>query len=148
MVSAMMIVRDTVWWTRPTPSRIAELMAESSFSELIARLQHNDREAIDLLIERYGRALRRTIERALFERQLIGRPGSVVDSDASDIYQTVLLAFLVRIRRSQESAGTSSGPFFETPAHLLAYLKVIAGNEIHRRQVRAHTAARARSLSR
>ena len=53
----------------------ASIMDESSFVELIGRLQSNHRDAIELLIERYGRALRRAIERALFERRLAVGPG-------------------------------------------------------------------------
>ena len=77
----------------------AESMSEPSFVELIERLQHDDRAAVDLLIDRYGNALRRAIERALWVRRLDGTasaPGSAlaqIGAEASDVFQTVLLLF-------------------------------------------------------
>ena len=61
-----------------------------------------------------------------------------VGSEASDIFQTVLLLFLARLRRHRDG---SSGPLhFETPAHLVAYLKAIADREMNRRPSRANPA--------
>jgi DNA-directed RNA polymerase specialized sigma24 family protein len=115
-------------------------MAEPGFIELIERLQHNDRQAIDLLIERYGRALRRAIDRALFERRLARYRQTPDENEASDIYQTVMLVFLARLERGRSGAGTRLG--FETPGHLVAYLKAIAGNEIKRRSRESRALAR------
>ena len=81
-------------------------------------------------------ALRRAIERALFERRLINGPNYPTDSEASDIFQTVLLLFLARLDRSRIGESTGVGIWFETPGHLVAYLKAIAGNEIKRRRRR------------
>jgi RNA polymerase sigma factor (sigma-70 family) len=111
-------------------------MSEPSFAELIERLKNNEREAVDVLIIRYGRALRRAIERTLFERRLINGPNNPTDSDASDIFQTVLLLFLARLERSRIGESTGAGISFETPGHLVAYLKAIAGNEIKSRRRR------------
>jgi DNA-directed RNA polymerase specialized sigma24 family protein len=118
----------------------AAAMAEPSFIELIERLQHNDRQSIDLLIERYGPALRRAIDRALFERRVTRCRQTVDENEASDIYQTVLLVFLARLERGCSGAGRRLG--FETPGHLVSYLKAIAGNEINRRSRGSRALAR------
>ena len=92
-----------------------------------------------MLVERDGDALRRSIERALLVRRLAGAGASPgrdpVGPEASDIFQTVLLLFLVRLRRQRD--GSSEALHFETPAHLVAYLKAIAEHEMHRRPSRA-----------
>jgi RNA polymerase sigma factor (sigma-70 family) len=124
------------------PGRSAAIMSEPSFADLVERLQNNEREAVDLLVARYGRALRRAIDRALFERRVASAHGALADGDASDVYQTVLLLFLVRLRRG-ESGNELTGPLsFETPGHLVAYLKTIAANEIRRRYRRGGGAGR------
>ena len=107
---------------------------EPSFAELVERLQHNDRAAVGLLIERYGGALRRSIERALLVRRLAGSAPNPerADPEASDVFQTVLLLFLARLRRQGE--GSHGALEFETPAHLVAYLKAIAKHEMMRRR--------------
>ena len=123
----------------------AELMSEPSFAELIERLQHDDRAAVDLLIERYGNALRRAIERALWVRRLDGTGSAAggalapIGTEASDVFQTVLLLFWARLRRHREGPGSSQTLRFETPAHLVAYLKTIAEHEMAR--TRSRTAA-------
>jgi RNA polymerase sigma factor (sigma-70 family) len=124
------------------PGRCAAIMSEPSFADLVERLQNNEPEAVDLLVARYGRALRRAIERALFERRVASAHGDLADGDASDVFQTVLLLFLVRLRR-RESGDELTGPLsFETPGHLVAYLKAIASNEIRRRFRRRSGAVR------
>ena len=117
-------------------------MPEPGFAELVERLLNNEREAVDLLITRYGRALRRAIERALFERRLVGGLGDPIDSEASDIFQTVLLLFLARLDRRPSGEDSRLALTFETPGHLVAYLKAIAENEIRRRRSRASGAVR------
>lgn len=110
----------------------AEIATQPSFDDLVERLRHDDRAAVGLLVERYGDALRRSIERALLVRRLAGaNPGrDPAGSEASDIFQTVLLFFLVRLRRQGDG---SSGPLhFETPGQLVAYLKAIAEHEMNR----------------
>jgi RNA polymerase sigma factor (sigma-70 family) len=124
------------------PRRSAEVMSEPSFAELVERLQNQEREAVDLLIARYGHALRRAIERALFERRVASARGQVAECDASDVYQTVLLLFLVRLQRSRFSDGSSGELAFDTPGHLVAYLKAIADNEIRHRWRRTSGAVR------
>ncbi len=120
----------------------AEIASEPSFAELIERLHRDDRAAVGLLVERYGDALRRAIERALLVRRLAGAgagPGrDPAGPEASDIFQTVLLLFLVRLRRQGD--GTSPPLDFETPAQLVAYLKAIAEHEMHRRPSRVNPA--------
>jgi len=116
-------------------------MAETSFAELIERLQNNDRNALDLLIKQYGLALRRAIDRALFEQRLAVGSTASADTDASDIYQTVLLAFLARLGRSRGGEGPGAELSFETPGRLVAYLKAIAGNEIKHWRRRRYIAA-------
>jgi RNA polymerase sigma factor (sigma-70 family) len=112
------------------------MTSEPSFAELVERLQHDDRAAVGLLIERYGSALRRAIERALWIQRLVraeikNAPGpDPIGTDASDIFQTVLLLFLARLRRHR--AGTGAALQFETPAHLVAYLRAIAQHELAR----------------
>jgi DNA-directed RNA polymerase specialized sigma24 family protein len=121
----------------------AESMSEPSFAELIERLQHDDRAAVDLLIERYGNALRRAIERALWVRRLDGTASAdggalaPIGTEASDVFQTVLLLFWARLRRHREGSGASNTLRFETPAHLVAYLKTIAEHEMARRRSRS-----------
>jgi RNA polymerase sigma factor (sigma-70 family) len=112
-----------------------------SFTELVERLQNNEREAADLLINRYGQALRRAIERALFERRVVSAAGNRTEAEASDIYQTVLLLFLVRLQRGRSGNSSAGALTFETPGHLVAYLKAIAENEIRRRWRRASASA-------
>jgi hypothetical protein len=89
----------------------AEIASQPSFTELVERLHQDDRAAVSLLIERYGGALRRAIEHALLVRRLAGAgagPGrDPAGPEASEIFQTVLLLFLVRLRRQGD--GTS-GP--------------------------------------
>jgi hypothetical protein len=113
----------------------AEDAAGPSFAELVERLQHNDRAAVGLLIERYGPALRRSIERVLFVRRLAesGATAGVdpVGSEASDVFQTVLLLFLARLGRQRDGSGAVLQ--FESPAHLVGYLKAIAAHELGRR---------------
>jgi DNA-directed RNA polymerase specialized sigma24 family protein len=58
--------------------------------------------------------------------------------EASDIFQTVLLLFLARLRRQAD--GSREPLHFETPAQLVAYLKAIAEHEMHRRPSRADPA--------
>jgi DNA-directed RNA polymerase specialized sigma24 family protein len=114
----------------------SEVASEPSFAELVERLQHDDREAVGLLIERYGGALRRAIDRALLVRRLTGSeamPGRDPNgSEASDVFQTVLLLFLARLRRQRD--GSCGALEFETPAHLVAYLKAIADHAMSRRK--------------
>src|ERR1017187_7363095 len=97
-------------------------MSEPSFAELVERLESDDHSAVGLLIERYGNALRRAIERSLSVRRLCGAaPGlDPAGGEASDVFQTVLLLFLARLRPHRD--GTSDALRFETPAHLVAYL--------------------------
>jgi DNA-directed RNA polymerase specialized sigma24 family protein len=111
----------------------AENASQPSFTDLVERLHRNDPAAVGLLVERYGGALRRSIERAFLVRRLAGvGPGrDPVGPEASDIFQTVLLLFLVRLRRHRD--GSSEPLHFETPAHLVAYLKAIAEHEMKRR---------------
>jgi DNA-directed RNA polymerase specialized sigma24 family protein len=113
----------------------AEIASQPSFTDLVERLHQDDPAAVGLLVERYGGALRRSIERAFLVRRLAGSgagPGrDPVGSEASDIFQTVLLLFLVRLRRQRD--GSSESLHFETPAHLVAYLKAIAEHEMKRR---------------
>jgi len=120
----------------------AEIASQPSFTDLIERLHRDDRAAVGLLVERYGDALRRSIERALLVRRLSGSgagPGrDPVGSEASDIFQTVLLLFLVRLRRQRD--GSSEPLHFETPGQLVAYLKAIAEHEMNRRPSRANSA--------
>jgi DNA-directed RNA polymerase specialized sigma24 family protein len=120
----------------------AEIASQSSFTDLVERLHQGDRAAVALVIERYGDALRRAIERALLVRRLAGAgagPGrDPAGPEASDIFQTVLLLFLARLRRQGD--GSSEPLHFETPAQLVAYLKAIAEHEMHRRPLRANPA--------
>jgi hypothetical protein len=113
----------------------AEIASQPSFTDLVERLHQDDPAAVGLLVERYGDALRRSIERAFLVRRLAGvGAGSGRDpigSEASDIFQTVLLLFLARLRRQRD--GSSTALQFETPAHLVAYLKAIAEHEMNRR---------------
>jgi hypothetical protein len=103
---------------------------------LVERLQHDDRAAVGLLIERYGSALRRAIERALWVGRLAGgaHPHDPVAGEASDVFQTVLLLFWVRLQRHRDGVGEALR--FETPAQLVAYLKAIAEHELARRRTR------------
>jgi hypothetical protein len=119
-------------------------MSEPSFTELVERLESDDHSAVGLLIERYGNALRRAIERSLSVRRL-GRGTAGFDpagGEASDVFQTVLLLFLARLRRHRD--GTSGTLRFETPAHLVAYLKAIAEHEMVRRRSQARLLATSR----
>ena len=113
----------------------AEIASQPSFTDLVERLHQDDPAAVGLLVERYGDALRRSIERAMLVRWLGGTgagPGrDPVGPEASDIFQTVLLLFLVRLRSQRD--GSSDALQFETPAHLVAYLKAIAQHEMKRR---------------
>jgi hypothetical protein len=113
----------------------AEIATQPSFTDLVERLRRDDRAAVGLLVERYGDALRRSIERALLVRRLAGSgagPGrDPAGPEASDIFQTVLLLFLVRLRRQRD--GSSEALHFETPAQLVGYLKAIAEHEMNRR---------------
>jgi hypothetical protein len=106
---------------------------EPSFAELVDRLRHNDRAAVGALIERYGGALRRSIERALWVRRLAGSAPNpeLADTEASDVFQTVLLLFLARLRRQGD--GSRAALHFQTPGHLVAYLQAIAEHELVRR---------------
>jgi DNA-directed RNA polymerase specialized sigma24 family protein len=79
---------------------------------------------------------------------VICTPANATDSDASDVYQTVLLLFLARLNRRQFGEGRCVTLTFETPGHLVAYLKAIAENEIKRRWSRTSGAVRVRILSR
>jgi DNA-directed RNA polymerase specialized sigma24 family protein len=117
-------------------------MVEASFAELVGRLQDDDREAVELLVTRYGRALRRAIDRALFEHRLVGGSDHPADREASDLFQTVLLLFLARLQRVRSGEGSGGALTFETPGHLVAYLKAIAEHEIGRRRPRGGTAFR------
>jgi hypothetical protein len=119
-------------------------MSEPSFAELVERLESDDHSAVGPLIERYGNALRRAIERSLSARRLgRGTAGfDPADGDASDVFQTVLLLFLARLRRHRD--GTSDALRFETPAHLVAYLKAIAEHEMVRRRSNASPLAPSR----
>jgi DNA-directed RNA polymerase specialized sigma24 family protein len=120
----------------------AKTATQPSFTDLVDRLHHDDRAAVGLLVERYGDALRRSIERALLVRRLAGSgagPGrDPAGPEASDIFQTVLLLFLVRLRRQRD--GSSEGLHFEAPGQLVAYLKAIAEHELNRRPSRANWA--------
>ena len=119
-------------------------MSEPSFAELVERLESDDHSAVGLLVERYGDALRRAIERSLSVRRL-GGAGAGLDpagGEASDVFQTVLLLFLARLRRHRD--GTSDALQFETPAHLVAYLKAIAEHEMVRRRSNASLLAPSR----
>lgn len=93
--------------TGPTRGMRAEVEQELSFGELVQRLQHDDRAAVGVLIERYGASLRRWIERALRVGRLAAAAGHSgrVDAEASDVFQTVLLLFLARLRRQREVSG-------------------------------------------
>jgi hypothetical protein len=122
MMSAMMANRVAMCWMSKARKRSAEVMPEPGFAELVERLHNNEREAVDLLITRYGQALRRAIERALFDRRVASAPGNPTESDASDIYQTVLLLFLARLERSRFGDSSSGALKFDTPGHLVAYL--------------------------
>jgi len=113
----------------------AEIATQPSFTDLVERLRRDDRAAVGLLVERYGDALRRSIERALLVRRLAG---SGAGPEASDIFQTVFLLFLVRLRRQRD--GSSEALHFETPGQLVAYLKAIAEHEMNRRPSRANPA--------
>jgi hypothetical protein len=119
-----------------------EIATQPSFAELVERLHQDDRAAVGLLVERYGDALRRAIERAMLVRRLAGAgpaPGrDPAGPEASDIFQTVLLLFLARLRRQGD--GSSRPLHFETPAQLVAYLKAIAEHEMRRRPSRANPA--------
>lgn len=114
----------------------ARVTTEPSFAELVERLQQDDRAAVGLLIERYGSALRRAIERALWDRRLASTGATSVPDpvgpESSDVFQTVLLLFLIRLRRHRDGSGATL--HFETPAHLVAYLKAIAEHELGRRR--------------
>src|SRR5262249_56535270 len=46
-----------------------EIATQPSFTDLVERLRQDDRAAVGLLVERYGDALRRSIERALLVRR-------------------------------------------------------------------------------
>jgi DNA-directed RNA polymerase specialized sigma24 family protein len=120
----------------------AEIASQPSFAELVERLHRDDRAAVGLLVERYGGALRRAIERALLLRRLpgvgAGPHRDPAGPEASDIFQTVHLLFLSRLRRQAD--GWSEPLHFETPAQLVAYLKAIAEHEMHRRPSRADPA--------
>jgi hypothetical protein len=98
----------------------AEIASQPSFTDLIERLHRDDPAAVGLLVERYGDALRRAIERALLVRRLAGA-GPARDPagpEASDVFQTVLLLFLARLRRQGDGSGERL--HFETPAQLVA----------------------------
>ena len=118
----------------------SEITSQPSFADLVERLHQDDPAAVGLLVERYGDALRRSIERAFLVRRLAGsgagQGGDLVGSEASDIFQTVLLLFLVRLRRHRD--GSSGSLHFEAPGQLVAYLKAIAEHEMNRRPSRAH----------
>jgi DNA-directed RNA polymerase specialized sigma24 family protein len=120
----------------------AEIASQPSFTDLVERLHRDDRAAVGLLVERYGDALRRAIERALLVRRLAGSgagPGrDPAGPEASDIFQTVLLLFLARLRRQADGSGEPL--HFEMPAQLVAYLKAIAEHETHWRPSRANPA--------
>jgi DNA-directed RNA polymerase specialized sigma24 family protein len=128
----MMVIRNPLQGMPYVLSRFTRVMVETRFVELVERLLNNDREAIELIVARYGPALRRAIDRALFEWQLDRGPRREADGEASDIFQTVMLVFLARLERSRQGTGSCAQLHFETPGHLIAYLKVIAGNEIKR----------------
>jgi len=119
-------------------------MLEPSFAELVEKLESDDHSAVELLIERYGNALRRAIERSLSVRRLGGVTSrlDLAGGEASDVFQTVLLLFLARLRRHRD--GTSDALRFETPAHLVAYLKAIAEHEMVRRRSHARLLATSR----
>ena len=119
----------------------AEIATQPSFTDLVERLRRDDRAAVGLLVERYGDALRRSIERALLVRRLAG---SGAGPEASDIFQTVFLLFLVRLRRQRD--GSSEALHFETPGQLVAYLKAIAEHEMNRRPPSAARAATGQAL--
>ncbi len=78
---------------------------------------------------------------ALLVRRLAGSGSSSgrdpVGPEASDIFQTVLLLFLVRLRRHRD--GSSGSLHFEAPGQLVAYLKTIAEHEMNRRPSRARS---------
>ena len=73
--------------------------SELSFAQLVERLQHDDRAAVGLVVERYGDALRRAIERALLVRRLNASSRASDEPEASDVFQTVMLLFLARLQR-------------------------------------------------
>jgi hypothetical protein len=108
----------------------SEVASEPSFAQLVERLERDDRAAVGLLIERYGGALRRSIERALLVQRLAVPGKNPVSPEASDIFQSVMLLFLARLQRQRD--GSSVALCFETPAHLVAYLKAIAEHEMAR----------------
>jgi DNA-directed RNA polymerase specialized sigma24 family protein len=120
-----------------------EVASEPSFAQLVERLERDDRAAVGLLIERYGGALRRSIERALLVRRLLVPGRDRVGAEASDIFQSVMLLFLARLQRQRD--GSSGTLQFETPAHLVAYLKTIAEHEMARQ--RSSFAASGRGVS-
>jgi DNA-directed RNA polymerase specialized sigma24 family protein len=117
-----------------------ESASQPNFTDLIGRLHRDDREAIDLLVERYGGALRRSIERAFLVRRLSGPGGGrdPADPEVSDIFQTVFVSFLIRLRRQRD--GSSGALSFEAPGQLVAYLKAIAEHEMNRRSPRSEPA--------
>jgi DNA-directed RNA polymerase specialized sigma24 family protein len=121
----------------------SEVASEPSFAQLVERLERDDRAAVGLLIERYGGALRRSIERALLVRRLAGPGRDRIGAEASDIFQSVMLLFLARLERQRD--GSSETLQFETPAHLVAYLKAIAEHEMARQ--RSSFAASGRGVS-
>src|SRR3954453_7096341 len=110
----------------------SEVVSEPSFAHLVERLERDDRAAVGLLNERYGGALRRSIERALLVRRLAVPGKNPVGAEASDIFQSVMLLFLARLQRQRD--GSSGTLCFETPAHLVAYLKAIAEHEMARQR--------------
>jgi DNA-directed RNA polymerase specialized sigma24 family protein len=109
-----------------TTKQSAKVMIESSFTEIVERLRDNDREAVDLLTIHYGRAMGRAIERALFERTLIGGLSHPTESVASEILQTVLLMFLVRLERNRVGGAWAFG----STGHLVDYLRSVTEKEI------------------
>ena len=136
-------VRTTIAHWRPAACN-RKSASQPSFADLIGRLHQDDRAAVGLLVERYGDALRRSIERALLVRRLagsgLGSGRDPVGPEASDIFQTVLLLFLVRLRRHRD--GSSGALHFEAPGQLVAYLKAIAEHELNRRPSRRDRPAR------
>ncbi len=96
-------------------------MAKGDFAELVARAQQGDADAMERLLKDYGDAIQREIRFYLLDQRLRRVVGE------SDIFQSVILQFVIKLREGQYQ--------FQTPSDLVGLLKTMA---------RAHVAHLAR----
>lgn len=93
-------------------------MTDDAFRELIHRVRAGDEEAMADFIREFGDQLRR------FIRELLTDPRICQVHSASDLFQSILFDFYLRLAAGQYD--------FANPSELIGFLRTIAANKVHK----------------